>query len=124
MRNRWIGKAIKFVVLITLMLGIVGFLVMTLWNNLIPAIFTGPVITFWQALGLLALCRLLFAGFRPWGWGMHKGGYWRKRWEKKMASLSPEEREKIREAYARRCGGHFRNWKYNQPSKTETVPGE
>ena len=123
--NRWIGKAFKFGLLIAFMGLLVGFLVMTLWNNLIPAIFQGPVITFWQALGLLVLARLLFTGFfRPFGWSTNRGGYWRKRWENKMDSLSPEEREKIRQAYERRCGGRFRNWMHNQPENKETVPRE
>ena len=39
-----------------------GFLVQQLWNWLLPALFGWPVLTFWQALGLLALCRILFGG--------------------------------------------------------------
>jgi hypothetical protein len=125
MMNRWIGKAVKFCLFIAFMALLVGFLVMTLWNNLIPALFQGPVITFWQALGLLVLTRLLFTGFfRPSGWSANRSGYWRKRWEKKMDSLTPEERDKIRQAYERRCSGRFRNWMHNQPDNKETVAGE
>jgi len=123
--NRWIGKAFKFCLFVAFMGLLVGFLVMTLWNNLIPAIFQSPVITFWQALGLLVLSRLLFTGFfRPFGWAANRSSSWRRRWEKKMESLSPEEREKIRQAYERRCGGSFRAWMHQQPERKETVPGE
>ena len=31
-----------------------------LWNVLIPQLFNGPIITFWQMLGLWALAKLLF----------------------------------------------------------------
>ena len=46
-------------------------IVMLLWNWLMPAIFGLSVITFWQSLGLIVLCRLLLGGFGKAG-GMHK----------------------------------------------------
>ena len=50
-------------------------------------------IAFWQALGLLVLCRMLFGGFGGHGRShrppMREGG----RWEK----MTPEEREKFRQ---------------------------
>ena len=71
-----------------------------LWNWLVPALFTGAhLITFWQALGLLLLSRILFGSW-------HRGGgpgprrAWRKRWE----SMTPEEREAFRHRMAARCG--------------------
>ena len=66
-----------------------GTIVRLLWNWLLPTLFGFPAITFWQALGLLALGRILFGGF-----GMHGSGrrYSRGRWE----HLSPEERERLR----------------------------
>lgn len=74
-------------------IGIFGFGVMSLWNWLIPALFGGKLITFWQALGMLVLSRILVGGFsRP--RVVHK-------WEQ----LSPEEREKFRSAMGRRRGG-------------------
>ena len=39
-------------------------LVMLLWNWLMPTIFGLTVINFWQAVGLFALARILFGGFR------------------------------------------------------------
>ncbi len=37
-------------------------LTMSLWNWLIPVLFHGPVITFWQTAGLFILSRILLAG--------------------------------------------------------------
>lgn len=34
--------------------------VMLLWNWLLPSIFDGPTINFWEALGITLLCSLLF----------------------------------------------------------------
>src|SRR5882672_8202484 len=45
-----------------------GEIVMQLWNGLLPPIFGWRQITFWQALGILVLCRILFGGF-----GFHRG---------------------------------------------------
>src|SRR6266852_5394737 len=39
-----------------------GEVVMQLWNWLLPPLFGWRQVTFWQALGLLALCRILFGG--------------------------------------------------------------
>lgn len=67
-----------------------GNIVRLLWNGLLPSLFGFPVITFWQALGLLALCRILFGGF---GLSGDSGSHYRRRWE----ALTPEEREQVRE---------------------------
>ena len=40
----------------------IGFITMQLWNWLIPTLFSGPVITYWQAIGLLVLSKILFSG--------------------------------------------------------------
>src|SRR6266702_2538021 len=39
-----------------------GEIVLHLWNWLLPPLFGWREITFWQALGILALCRILFGG--------------------------------------------------------------
>jgi hypothetical protein len=80
-----------------------GEVVMLLWNWLAPALFGLRQITFWQALGLLALCRILFGGFGL-GGGGHRSGPRRRigeRIEGRMAErwegMTPEEREKFRQ---------------------------
>ena len=47
--------------------------VMLLWNWLLPLLFGWHLITFWQALGLLALCRILFGGIS--GRGFHRSRF-------------------------------------------------
>jgi hypothetical protein len=41
-----------------------GLVVMSLWNWLMPTLFGWHVISYWQALGLLILSKILFGGFR------------------------------------------------------------
>jgi hypothetical protein len=41
---------------------LLGVFVMWLWNWLMTALFGLPAITYWQAVGILVLCHLLFKG--------------------------------------------------------------
>ena len=82
-----------------------GEVVMHLWNWLLPGLFGWRQITFWQGLGLLVLCRILFGGT-----GMMRGtsGNSRRRMRERMAErwekMTPEEREKYRQSWRGRCG--------------------
>jgi hypothetical protein len=86
-----------------------GEIVMRLWNWLTPDLFGWRQINFWQAFGLLALCRILFGGFGMRG-GMRSGIRRRmsERWQGRMAErwerMTPEEREKFRNSGRGRCG--------------------
>ncbi|MBC3919434.1 hypothetical protein H8L32_18225 [Undibacterium sp. CY18W] len=72
-----------------------SWVVMMLWNWLMPALFIGAhSINFLQAVALLVLSKILFGGFRghPGGWHRHGDHHhWHQRWEK----LTPEQREKF-----------------------------
>jgi hypothetical protein len=81
---------------------VLSFAVMLLWNSLVPELFRGPPLQYWQALGLLLLSRILFGGLRGRG-GWH--GHWRQRmWRERWESMTPEERARLREQYQGRCG--------------------
>ncbi len=79
-----------------------GLIVMHLWNWLLPGLFGWHTITFWQALGMLVLCRILFGGFGNSG---NRGGAPSKRKSKLWEAMPPEEREAIRQEMRARCGG-------------------
>ena len=87
-----------------------GELVMHLWNWLAPTLFGLRLITFWQALGLLALCRILFGGFGLSGGGNRNSrrrmeGRIRERMDERWEQMTPEEREKLRQGRRSGCGG-------------------
>ncbi|RFS24596.1 hypothetical protein DVR12_05160 [Chitinophaga silvatica] len=95
----------KFIVLGLVFITVVGLVTMSLWNCLIPELFHGPVISFWQALGLLLLGKLLF------GWhggpGGPKGRAWKNKFRDRMENMSEEERERMKEAFKNRCKSGF-----------------
>lgn len=111
-------KIVGFVVLGVACVTALGFVVMLLWNWLVPELFHGPVITFWQALGLFILAKLLFGGFPK--DNDKKNGWKRRKWERmqqKMEHLSPEEKEKLKSHFDR-CGWG-RRWQRDEEQPTE-----
>lgn len=88
-------------IIFLVIIGVVGFgiIVMLLWNALMPDIFHLPVISFWQALGLLLLAKILFSGFRGGG----PRGRMKDKLREKWMTMTPEEREKFRQDWGGRC---------------------
>ena len=76
---------------------------MLLWNAILPSAVHAGEISFWQAVGLLLLSRILVGGFggKRFG-GAHgfRGGMWKEKW----MGMSDEEKEKFREQWRMRCG--------------------
>jgi hypothetical protein len=102
MKGYWVVRGLKIALVVALGLIALSFVVMALWNWLVPAVIGWKAIDFWQALGLLVLSRILF-GFRM---GFGYGGHWRGRMAERLARMSPEEREKFSEGMRARCGSH------------------
>ena len=99
---RWSVKGLAVLAAVAAVVAVLSFVVMLLWNSLVPAQFRGPPLQYWQALGLLLLSRILFGGLRGRG-GWH--GHWRQRmWRERWESLTPEERARLREQFQGRCG--------------------
>jgi hypothetical protein len=95
MRKNWRVHGLRIVAFGLLGVGVAGGVTMALWNSLMPAIFSLPALSFWQVLGLLVLSRLFFGSF---------GGR-RRKGPRFAHSMTPEERERFREAMRGRCGG-------------------
>lgn len=85
-------------------------MVWLLWNWMLPDLFGWPRIGFWQALGLLVLCRILFGGRTAGGSRIRRRVKRRirqrmwERWER----MSPEERKRVRERMRERWGARLR----------------
>jgi hypothetical protein len=106
MKTWWVGKVFLFIGLAAVAVVVFGGVVMLLWNATVPDLFRGPAITFGQSVALLLLSHILLRGWSPWRYGR---GWRRERWrhhlEKKLSSMTPEEREKFHSDWQSRCGG-------------------
>ncbi len=91
-------------VIIIIAVFVLGYIVMLLWNYVFPSVLHTQRITYWQAIALFVLCRILFFGFRrrynqkPGMWRGH-GPQWRQRW----MNMNDEERARFREEWKKRC---------------------
>ena len=76
MKRHWVLRGLKYVLFAALCVTVFSFVVMRLWNWLMPALFGWHLINFWQALVILVLSKIIFGGFRG-----HPGRhmYWRRR---------------------------------------------
>ena len=102
------GRFILIPFIAAAVLALVGFIVMQLWNNILPGVAHVGAITFWQALGIFILCKLLF-GFGPMRrFGKHRMAY-RHKMEERVKNMTPEERAHFRERFGRHGFGRFRN---------------
>lgn len=104
MRNYRVFKGLKIALMVVVASAVFGFVILHLWNWLMPAIFGLPPITFWQGIGLFVLSKILFGGFHR-----HNGDRrrWKKHMEERWAQMSPEEREKFRAGMRGRHGCRF-----------------
>jgi hypothetical protein len=113
MKRKWLVWAPLAFGGFLLFMALGGAVVQQLWNWLVPAVFGWRQVTFWQALGLLALCRILFGGIGGHGSGRHgvrnrigermaerMGERTAARWDR----MTPEERERFRQGMRGRCG--------------------
>jgi len=102
-KKRRIMKLVAFVFpVMVILFAVMVWAVASLWNWLMPEIFGLQTITYWQAMGLMALSWLLFRGFRGPSFG--RGGWpygMRGRWQ----SMSPAEREEFVKGLNSRWGG-------------------
>jgi hypothetical protein len=101
MRRFKAQKIAGFIVLAIAGVFVFGIIVMLLWNALMPDIFHLPIISFWQALGLLLLAKIFFSGFRGGG----PRGRMKDKLREKWMTMTPEERERFKQDWGSgRCG--------------------
>ncbi|HLX90095.1 MAG TPA: hypothetical protein VKR32_00345 [Puia sp.] len=104
MRRGFRPKFLFFIPIALAGIAVFSWVVMLLWNNVLVAALHVSLISFWQALGLLVLSKILFGGFRGGNWGRHG---WKQKMMQRWETMSPEEKEKFRGEWEKRCGRHF-----------------
>jgi hypothetical protein len=101
-RGIWVVKILGMIAIGFILVFAFVMATMYLWNWLVPELFAGPVINFWQALGLLALSKILFSGIGK-GRG-HNGRWksnWKSHWQEKWSSMTPEDQERFKQKMIR-----------------------
>ncbi|MDD5065645.1 MAG: hypothetical protein PHF84_01230 [bacterium] len=106
---RIIGLTIGGIVMAVVFAFLFGYVVQHLWNWLMPALFGLAAITYWQAFGLVLLCKILFGGFPP---GHPHHGPWahKKHWEgwhEDMKDWGDNWKDDMWKPK-----GSYRNWRY------------
>lgn len=104
MRNSYGRRRFFFPFFILMALFAFSFAVYWLWNNILVAVVSVKAVTYWQAMGLLILSRILLGGFKAGGspgrpnFGGPAGPPWREKWRQ----MSEEERAKFKNEWRRR----------------------
>ena len=95
------GRRKFFLLLFPALVFLAGGAVMLLWNAILPDLLQANHITYWQSVGLLVLCRILFGGFHfgprsrfPFGGPPHLRDKW--------ANMTEEERKQFKEQWRKR----------------------
>lgn len=120
-KSFWLLKGLKVILIVALVGTIMTYIVMMLWNWLMPMIFNLSVINFWQAAGILILAKIFF-GFSRWGGGHHWGRqhyYWKEKMEERLKNMTPEERERFRAEWKQRCGVWGKHYDWGAEKKAE-----
>ena len=112
MKRYWVKKALFIPLIVAVAVFIMGSAVMLLWNAIIPSVFHLDQISFWQAIGLLLLAKILFGGFHGHHSRFGKWGHMNSR----CNHMSDEERLKLREEWKKRCPSDF--WKHTKDEET------
>jgi hypothetical protein len=116
-RYRIIRMILLFLLFAPLAIFIFGTLVMWLWNNTLVPVLHVSEVSFWQALGILVLSKILFGSFG--GGGYRRYPTWKERMTQKWNRMTPEEREKFKEKWK----GHW--WKMGyKPWDSESGPDQ
>jgi hypothetical protein len=89
---------------------VVSYVVQLLWNAILPGALHASPLTYWQAAGILVLCKILFGSFHFNKRGHHAPPFdgqlpdMREKWR----NMSDEERAKFKEEFKERCRMHRR----------------
>lgn len=114
---RWVRILVLVILIAPIAILIFGGVVMLLWNNTLVPVLDVHEVTFWQALGILVLSKILFGHF---GGGSASNRYYRKQ-RMMWNNMTPEQKEKFKEEWKKRS----RRWGYrSSESDTEQMHPE
>ncbi len=99
-KGNWKGKKPLLFLLVPIGIALMVWVVMYLWNAILPEVVGVTPITYWQAFGILILSKILFGGFGR-GHSKHKSN--RANFKEKIRPLTDEQKESFKEEWKARC---------------------
>lgn len=102
-QHHWGKRRLLFLPIFLVGLFVLSAIVLFLWNAIIPAVTGVLPLTYWQAMGLLVLCRILFGGFRFRGNHAHHQRFMHQSFRNKFMDMNDEEREQFQNQWKKRC---------------------
>lgn len=128
-RRSKFGKAFMILICVAVFISLFSLIVMSLWNAILPNVLHVTNITFWQAMGILVLSKILFGGFGGWGNKNHK---FKQKMHEKWHGMNEAEREEFRASMRARWKGwcqparedrSFRDHFFRDKSGVKEEPG-
>lgn len=107
MKKFWIKKVLMIVIFGAAAILAFGYLVMSLWNFVLPVVLGVKTISFIQALAILLLSKILFGGFGGRASRWQGRGAWKDKMKQHWVKMSPEEREKFKAEWKHKCGNRW-----------------
>lgn len=88
--------ALLFIIFAPILIALYTWVVMLLWNEIMPDLIGAAKLDFWHAMGLILLAKLIFGfGGRSCRNKSHKKD-WKHKLKHKMSTMSPEERAEFK----------------------------
>lgn len=112
------GRFVLIPIIAISCLALVSYLVMQLWNYILPEVIHVETLTFWQAAGLFILCKILF-GFGKMG-GFKKDKMYRHRLAERVKAMNPEELARFNQRFGDERFGRFGKWCREKEDPHET----
>jgi hypothetical protein len=92
-----------FAIAFAVFIAAVVWVLMSLWNAILPEVIGVKPVSYWQAAGILLLSKILFSGFSGGG----RKHSWKKRGQNKLKSkwmsMKPEERAEMKDRWKSYC---------------------
>ena len=101
--NNWKKRKLFKALFMLGLLFLLPFIIMGLWNAILPEVLNASAITYWQALGLFILSRILFGGFGCGGPGRGGSRFGRASIKEKFMNMTDEEKVAFKQRWKERC---------------------
>jgi len=99
-RKDWKRKKALLFLLVPIGVGLLIWVVMLLWNAILPEVIGVSTINYWQALGIFILSKILFGGFKGKGPGR---GKFKSKFKNKFRNMTDEEKASFKTEWESRC---------------------